>query len=142
MTFWTEEVTVSLPSSCTRVDAGHWCRSQAYEGLLRSVQGDAAAALCCCIARTPPRQATQELANLAPADYKSAREFGSCRSVSLISVCWNRDGTAAAVALWSRCARLLPPLSPEGQAGASGSPERTPESVPLVNLGVVRRDDS
>jgi hypothetical protein len=38
-------LTVSLPSSCGKVDAGRWGRSQAYEGLLRSVREDAVAAL-------------------------------------------------------------------------------------------------
>jgi len=58
MTFWTEEVTISLPSSCTKVDAGHWRRSPAHEGLLRSVRDNTVAALCCCtrwrIWRTSP----------------------------------------------------------------------------------------
>jgi hypothetical protein len=41
-------VTFSLPSSCSAVDAGRWGRSPAYEGPLRSVQGNAVAALSCC----------------------------------------------------------------------------------------------
>jgi hypothetical protein len=40
-----EEVTFSLPSSCNKVDAGHWSRLSAYDALLRSVQGNAIAAL-------------------------------------------------------------------------------------------------
>src|ERR1700691_2721375 len=51
-------VTFSLPTSCTKVDAGYWSRSPAYEGPLRSVQGDAAAALFCCKDLQPSRALT------------------------------------------------------------------------------------
>ena len=38
----------SLPFRCNKVDAGRWRRPRAYDGLLRSVQDSAVAALCCC----------------------------------------------------------------------------------------------
>jgi hypothetical protein len=43
-------LTVSLPSSCSKVLGGRWGRSRAYEGPLRLLSGDAVAALCCCTA--------------------------------------------------------------------------------------------
>jgi hypothetical protein len=47
------QVTFSLPSSCSKVDAGRWSKSQTYEGPLRSARNNAVAALyCCTMART------------------------------------------------------------------------------------------
>ena len=53
--------TVSLPSSCNKIDAGRRSRSRAHEGPLRSVQANAVAALCCCTSRVPAGQVADPL---------------------------------------------------------------------------------
>jgi hypothetical protein len=77
---WLSRCTFSLPSSCNKVDVGRWSRSHAYEGLLRSMQGDAVAALCCCsLLERVPRPASGQR-NTLPRTSRSSGTLSNVRT--------------------------------------------------------------